>query len=156
DDLLGRDIDEAALFPQPLHHIHAADALDDLGVNGAARAGLQAFRGAGEIDLRTLVGGNLRDHFVDVGEDVLGRLCQSLAALLHAENVGKLAYRSVGIFKASIDQQIGDTRLCLHAIGEGSVGVVDGAEIDDEVRLLGQQSFEVERIAAACQPAKLR
>ena len=44
----------------------------------------------------------------------------------------------------------------LHAVGERAVSVVDRAEIDDKVRLGGDQPFEIERIAAARQPSKLR
>ena len=61
-------IDDSALLAQPLDHVEAAHALDDLGDERAARPGLQPFRTAGEIDARTLGYQNIHKHTIHLRE----------------------------------------------------------------------------------------
>jgi hypothetical protein len=50
--------------------------------------------------------------------------------------------------ETAIEERIGNAGLLLHPVGEGDVGIVDGADIENEVGLEIEQHLEVRRVAA--------
>ncbi|MBV6487736.1 MAG: hypothetical protein GHHEDOFH_01685 [Pseudorhodoplanes sp.] len=79
-----------------------------------------------------------------------------LGALAHARDIAQHPDGGDRVVEAAVDQNIGNAGLFLHAVGERDIGIGDGTEIDDQVRLRRKDDFEVRRSAAPRDTADLR
>src|SRR5258706_9613939 len=118
DQLFGRHADDATLRPRSFDHIDCADALDDLGVDRTPRAGLETFRATREINMWTLLGWNVRDHPIHLRESLFRSPCKRLSPVPDSKYGSDNPDGRRRIFKTAVDQQTGDTRLRLDAVGK--------------------------------------
>ena len=131
-----------------------AEPLDRFHVDGAAEAGLEPARPARVIDARPFL---RRRQAAGDGLDGLFRIARRGLAGIAAS--GQCADGAVGArdaVEASIEQRIRNAGLLLHAVGERDVGVVDDADVEDQVGLERQHHFEIGGIAAAGDAPDLR
>ena len=148
-DLLELHLGDALAVAAGISDVDPAYALDDLRVDRALEARLQAVRAAGEVDPRPRVGRHLGQHLVDVGEGRLGIGGELLAALGDAQDLAGQSQGGGRVGEAAVDQQIGDAGLLLHPVGQRDVGVADAAEVEDQVGLDLEDDLEVGGVAAA-------
>ena len=69
--------------------------------------------------------------------------------------LAELAIERPDRVEPAVEQGVGNPGLLLHAGGERHVGVVDGADVEDQIGLELEQNFEICRVAAAGQPTNL-
>src|SRR5262249_31326733 len=101
----------------------------------------------------------LLQDFVDTALDgrdgALGVEGEVICLRLPVSKLADLAIERPDRAEPAVEQGVGNPGLLLHPRGERYVSVVDGADVEDQIRLELEQILEVCRVAAAGHPPNL-
>ena len=151
--LLEADLHQAARLAA--RDVARAEELDHLDVDRPAQAGDEPLRAAGVVHRRALVGRHRGDPRLE-RVHLRAPVGRELAALrLVAQHLGELLDLLRRRLQAPVEQDVGDARLLLHAVGEGGERAGGRAHVDDEVGLRLQHDLDVGGAAAAGEAPQL-
>ena len=134
----------------------APDALQNLQIDRAGEAGLQAVDPAPVVDPGPLSLGDGGDARAGPVQGLLGIACELLRAILHAQQLAEQPVHLRRLVQGAIEENVGDLGLILHSVGEGDVRWADAADVDDQVGLELQHVLQIGHASAPREAAVLR
>src|SRR4029434_1032202 len=145
--LFRRHCDDSAGTHAFSSDIACADSFEALHVNRAFETGLESARPSSIVNEGALLGRYLSQALINLGQEPLGVTRQLFGSLTDAQRFSCRDIRAWNLGEATVEQQIRNTGLLLHAVGERYIGRVDHTIVDDHIGTGRQHDLNIGRVA---------